>query len=86
MKKENDINCTINKMTVNKLIICPESLYTLMYLSEKISLENSLNLFSNSDFVTAINTNENINKAVAQSLFSTIRGCSTFSIISVQNY
>jgi hypothetical protein len=45
-----------------------------MYLSETISLENSTNLFSNSDFATAINTNENINKAVAQSLFSTIRG------------
>jgi hypothetical protein len=39
-----------------------------------MSLENSLNLFSNSDFVTAINTNANINKAVAQSLFSIIRG------------
>ena len=57
-----------------------------MYLSETISLINSLNLFSKSDLDKAINTNEKRNKAVAQSLFSTIRGCSTCSIISVQNY
>ena len=41
----------------------PESLYTLMYLSDTISLINSLNLFSKSDFEKAININEKTNIA-----------------------
>jgi hypothetical protein len=41
-----------------------------MYLSEKISFENSLNLFSKIYFVIAINTKARTKTMVAQSLLS----------------
>jgi hypothetical protein len=74
MKNANDITCTKNKDIVKPLLRWLLSLYTLIYLSEKIRFIKSLNRFSETDLLKAIMINDNRNKKVAQSLFSVILG------------
>jgi hypothetical protein len=74
MKKASEMTWTKNKEMVKPLFRWLLSLYTLLYLLEKIKLAKSPNLFSKTDFVTAIIANDRTKSTVAQSLLSVILG------------